>query len=71
MTNLAGTKILRIIVFIPIVLLFFSCNEVKTQTAESGLRIAKEVLADGFEIPWAIEVINEDDYLFTERMSAL
>lgn len=66
-----GTKILKIILFIPITLLFFSCTEVKTQTTASGLSIDLEVLADGFKIPWAIEVISEDDYLFTERMGAL
>lgn len=66
-----GIKILKIIVFIPITLLFCSCNEVKTQTTASGLTLDLEVLADGFEIPWAIEVISEDDYLFTERMGAL
>ncbi len=66
-----GIKILKIIAFIPITLLFFSCNEVKTKTTASGLSIDMEVLADGFEIPWAIEVISEDDYLITERMGAL
>ncbi len=52
-------------------LIFFSCTEVKTQTTESGLSIDQEVLAKGYEIPFAIEVISEDDYLFTERMGAL
>jgi len=66
-----GTIILKKILFIPITLLFFSCGEVKTQTTESGLGLDLEVLADGFEIPWAIDVISEDDYLFTERMGAL
>jgi len=66
-----GTIILKKILFIPITVLFFSCGEVKTQTNASGLSIDLEVLADGFKIPWAIEVISEDDYLFTERMGAL
>ena len=66
-----GIKILKIIAFIPITFLFFSCNEVKTKTTASGISIDMEVLADGFEIPWAIEVISEDDYLITERMGAL
>lgn len=63
-----GNIILKKILFIPITVLFFSCGEVKTQTTASGLSIDLEVLADGFKIPWAIEVISEDDYLFTERM---
>ena len=66
-----GVKMLKIIVFIPITLLLFSCSEVKTQTTAAGLSIHLEVLAKGFEIPYAIAVISEDDYLFTERMGAL
>jgi glucose/arabinose dehydrogenase/outer membrane lipoprotein-sorting protein len=34
-------------------------------------KIDQEILADGFEIPWAIEVISEEDFLFTERMGTL
>ncbi|MEX0287589.1 MAG: PQQ-dependent sugar dehydrogenase [Flavobacteriaceae bacterium] len=41
------------------------------QTQVSDLKVKQEVLAEGFEIPWAIEVIDENDYLFTERMGAL
>ena len=71
MINTAGTKILKIIIIIPIVFLLSSCNEAKTQSTSSGLIINQEILADGFEIPFAIAVIDEDDYLFTERMGAL
>ena len=71
LTILHGTKIFKKILFIQISLLFFSCGEVKKQTTASGLSIDMEVLADGFEIPWAIDVISEDDFLFTERMGAL
>ncbi|MDH3602562.1 MAG: PQQ-dependent sugar dehydrogenase, partial [Candidatus Tectomicrobia bacterium] len=35
-------------------------------------RIANfEVIASEFTIPWGIEVIGEDDYLFTERLGSL
>lgn len=71
MTNIARTKILKIVIILPIAFLFFSCNEAKTQTTASGSIIDQEILADGFEIPYAIAVIDEDDYLFTERMGAL
>jgi glucose/arabinose dehydrogenase len=30
-----------------------------------------EVLASGFTIPWGIEIIGEDEYLFTERLGEL
>lgn len=50
---------------------FCSCNGLLPQKVPSGLNIDLEVLADGFEIPWAIEVIGEEEYLFTERMGTL
>ena len=66
-----GTNILRIVVFFQITLALFACKEVKTQTTDSGIEIHQEVLAKGYEIPFSIEVIGEDDYLFTERMGAM
>jgi len=66
-----GIKMMKILAFIPITLLFVSCNEAKTKTTADSLNIDMEVLADGFEIPWAIALIREDDYLITERMGAL
>ena len=71
MISLTGANIFRIAVFIQITLALFACKEVQTQTTDSGLEIHQEVLAKGFEIPFSIEVISEDDYLFTERMGAL
>ncbi len=54
-----------------IVTLFFSCDQSTTQTSGSDDSVDQEILADGFEIPWAIAVIDEDDFLITERMGAL
>ncbi len=71
MINLTETNLLKLLIFISIALLLVSCKEVKTLTLASGESIRQEVLADGFEIPWAIDVISEDDFLFTERMGAL
>ena len=53
-----------------LLILLFSCHGLMTQP-ESYHQVAMEILADGFEIPWAIEVISEDEYLFTERMGGL
>ena len=50
--------------------LLLSCNELMTQPESYG-NVDMEILAEGFEIPWAIEVINEEEYLFTERMGSL
>ncbi len=68
---LIKTNALKVSIFLQISLLCISCNEVNTQIAESGLQIEQEVLAKGFEIPYSIAVISEDDYLVTERMGAL
>ena len=49
-------------------MLLSSCQKAKPKTLESDIDIDQEVLAKGFEIPWSIEVIREEDFLFTERM---
>ena len=38
---------------------------------ESILNVNQEVVATGFTIPWAIEVIAEDEYLITDRLGSL
>lgn len=38
---------------------------------ESLLDVTPEVIASGFTIPWGIEVIGEEEYLFTERLGSL
>lgn len=35
------------------------------------LDVMRQVIADGFTIPWAIAVLDENEYLVTERMGAL
>ncbi len=35
------------------------------------LNVTLEIVASGFIIPWGIEVISEEEYLFTERMGNL
>ena len=50
-----------------IVPLFFSCNQSTTETSGTDYYVEQEILAEGFEIPWAIEVIGEDDFLITEE----
>lgn len=37
----------------------------------SNVPVRQEVLAEGFQIPYAIEVLGEDDFLVTERMGGL
>lgn len=53
--------------------IIFSCQQ-KLEQSSVPIReysVQLEVLADGFEIPWSIEIINENEYLFTERMGGL
>jgi len=59
------------VLFMLPLLLIFSCAGHNTQVPVSAVKIDEEVLAEGFEIPFSIEVIGENDYLFTERMGAL
>ena len=71
MTTQAGTFTPRALVYLQIILLFLLYQELGSQIKESNVAVEQEVLAEGFEIPWAIEVIGEEDYLFTERMGGL
>ena len=67
-----GKYDLRKIALLLSVLAIFACKEdLAQQPAGSEFNIEQEVLAEGYEIPFAIEVIAEDDLLFTERMGAL
>ena len=59
-----------VLLFLNIVF-FYSCNGQKKQVVGSDYPVELEVLAQGYEIPWAIAVIGEEEYLFTERMGAL
>ncbi len=60
-----------------LVLLVSTCNDdsdVKptgTVRAVSETQDGHDVLAKGFTIPWAIEVIDENEYLITERLGQL
>lgn len=48
-----------------------SCKNTNQQVSDGELGFEYEILAEGFEIPWSIEVIDENEFLFTERMGAL
>ena len=52
-------------------LLINSCKGREPQLPVTSVRIGQEILAEGFEIPFAIEVLGENEYLFSERMGAL
>jgi len=53
--------------------IFSSCNKDEEQMLISNqeLNDKYEVVASGFTIPWGIEVINEGEFLFTERLGKL
>jgi len=60
-----------------LIIFFAACENKKTVASDSeavtdqeGI-VHQEVLADGFEIPWAIEVIGEENFLISERMGTL
>ncbi len=53
-----------------VALLLCSCDDAFHEQ-ESNLLVKQQVLAKGFEVPFGIAVIDENEYLFTERMGAL
>ncbi len=62
---------MKSLVFSLIIVLLSSCNEPTVQSATSNPQIDQEVLARGFDIPYAIAVIGETEFLITERMGGL
>ncbi len=58
--------------FIFLYIVFASCNNKDDAPPYSNSdKYVVETLASGFTIPWAIEVISEDQYLVTERLGRL
>jgi len=54
------------------IIILSSCRNLEQEYTDSEvLGFKYEILTEGYEIPWSIEVIDEEDYLFTERMGAL
>ena len=54
--------------------LYLGCNQDDEQSPvvnEQTSEVTIEVLASGFTIPWSIAVINENEFLFTERLGKL
>ena len=70
MIKLANTIAWNLII-LPIFGLLCYCQEVNPEPSNSNIPVDQQVLADGFDIPRAIEVISEEEFLFTERMGAL
>ncbi|MEJ2004087.1 MAG: PQQ-dependent sugar dehydrogenase, partial [Cyclobacteriaceae bacterium] len=48
-----------------------ACSPPRQQIPVSNMQVNEQVLAEGFEIPYAIEVLDENDFLVTERMGGL
>ena len=71
MIKLAQTNTLHLIALTILALLCSSCQKANPKSLGSSIDIEQEVLAKGFKIPWSIEVISEEDFLFTERMGTL
>ncbi len=46
-------------------------NQTRAPALESGVSLAVEVLADGLDTPWGVEVLPQGGYLVTERTGAL
>lgn len=64
----------RLTSLIVILIFLTSCDDtpqIPEEIKNSLLDVNQEVIADGFTIPWGIEVISEDEYLFTERLGEL
>lgn len=56
-----------------VLVMFNSCHEKLKQSSVpiGNYSVIQTVLADGFDIPWSIAILGEDEYFFTERMGAL
>ena len=71
------SNMIRLTVISCLILFFAACENKKTvesnseAIADQEVLAYQEVLADGFEIPWAIEVIDEEDFLISDRMGTL
>lgn len=71
MKNWAGLHPVHTLFIGFLILLICSCKGQEPQMPVTSDRVDVEILAEGFEIPFAIEVLGEDEYLFTERMGTL
>lgn len=60
-----------VLVFSFLCLFFYSCRQPEVETFGTEYPVNVEVLAEGFDIPWAIDVIDEEDFLISERMGGL
>ena len=52
-------------------LLFLTCAQEENIVITSYSNANVEVIASGFQVPWAIEVIEEEEFLFTDRLNTL
>lgn len=60
--------------FLSILLIFLlgACEETSPGEVQPDFgEVEVEVLASGYQIPWSIEVIGENEFLFTERLGKL
>ena len=64
-SNSSSMKEIRHPILLIIALILFSCNKKNVEVQDPN------VLATGFTIPWAIEVIGEEEFLVTERLGQL
>ena len=73
MTISGSRNVLITIVLLQLALTLLACKkkDLLQQAVGSEITIVQEVLAEGYEIPWSLEVISENDLLFTERMGAI
>lgn len=60
--------------FLALLLFLYSCDnqtQIPDEIEQPFFEVNQEIIADGFTIPWGIEIISENEYLFTERMGEL
>lgn len=61
------------LLFLSFIFIAVSCKkeELEKTTVYNYPNVELEVIASGFTIPWSIEVIGEEEFLFTERYGTL
>lgn len=62
---------MKLIFTLTYIILLISCSFEEEIIIEETINLKIEIVASGFKIPWGIEIINENEYLFTERYGEL
>ncbi len=58
-------------IILALALLFLTCSQEDSIVISSYSNANVEEIASGYQVPWSIEVIQEEEFLFTDRLNTL